>query len=52
VVRWAEYEGLDDEETTSAIDLIERIDLEEHKLEAKKFEEGKGGGAKASKTRG
>jgi hypothetical protein len=33
-VRWAEREGLDEEEIESLIDLIERLDVEEIKLDA------------------
>jgi len=35
-VRWAEHEGLDSEETESLIDLVERLDVDEHRLEAEK----------------
>jgi len=35
-VRWAEREGLDDDETESLIDLVERLDGEEHRIEAAK----------------
>lgn len=32
-VRWAEREGFDEQETDSLVDLIERLDLEEHVLD-------------------
>lgn len=45
-VRWAQHEGLDGEETESFIDLVERLDLEEHKLESDKADQkGKSDGA-------
>lgn len=34
-VRWAEYEGFDDEETESLMDLIDKLDQEEIKLSQK-----------------
>lgn len=50
-VRWAEHEGLDDEETESLIDLVERLDLEEHRL-AEEETDPKKKGSKSNGTDG
>jgi hypothetical protein len=40
-IRYAQHEGLDDEETESLIELVDRLDLEEHKLDDEKRKSGK-----------
>lgn len=40
-LRWAAHAGFDEEDTESLMDLVERLDSEEHKIEAEEVDKKK-----------